>query len=175
MFQSLHFIISSPYAARKILSLAIVLLYMYREVPLLFPKFHFIICVHISSVYKDLILKGSYQNSLFRLAFLDPYIRSSSSCPSQSCLPAVRGSHWSRTTCRVSVGRMRQGQRLSCSLLGLLRRSQGTAHIRAHRVSAKEIMKCVDKGAVFTCILQFRTVHPAELLTNPSPSINNKY
>lgn len=86
MFQSLHFIISSPYAARKILSLAIVLLYMYREVPLLFPKFHFIIYVHISSVYKDLILKGSYQNSLFRLAFLDPYIRSSSSCPSQSCL-----------------------------------------------------------------------------------------
>lgn len=51
-------------------------------------------------------------------------------------------------------------------------RAQPTSGLR---VSTKEIMKCVDKGAVFTCILQFRTVHPAEVLTNPSPSINNKY
>lgn len=68
MFQSLHFIMSSLYPARKILSLATALLYIYSEVSLVFTKLSYNICV-ISFVYKDLILKGSYQNSFFRLVF----------------------------------------------------------------------------------------------------------
>lgn len=63
MFQSLHFIISSLYSARKIV-LAIELLYTHGEVSL---SQSFNVHVLISFVYKDVILKGSYLNSFFRM------------------------------------------------------------------------------------------------------------
>lgn len=77
MFQSLHFMISSLYSARKILSLATSFLYIYREVLFVFPKLSFNTRAFISFVYKDLILKGSHQNFFFRLVFPGPLNRSS--------------------------------------------------------------------------------------------------
>lgn len=76
MFQSLHFIVSSLDSARKILSLASEFLYVYREFPLVFPKLNSNIWDRISSGCKDLIPWGSYQNSFFKVVFLEPESRS---------------------------------------------------------------------------------------------------
>lgn len=90
MFQSLHFIISSLYSARRTLSLATALLYIYREVSLVFPKLSSNICVLISFLYKDLILKASYQNFFFGLVFptkiQSPAVALRAAC-AQPCMP----------------------------------------------------------------------------------------
>lgn len=61
MFQSLPFIISSLYSARKTV---FELLYTHGEVSL---SQSFNVHVLISCIYEDVILKGSYLNSFFRM------------------------------------------------------------------------------------------------------------